>query len=308
MCQICRLHFFFDAAIIKQKDARRSGAQAEGGFPRERGAPFFPRRQGSLPQSRIMVYGGGTMRAFETNDWLLLNSMIYRIYTTEDFETMRQQFLEQLKMVIDFDSADFYLASQEGEGLCDPVTINCDPGLSAAYDELDYSRGIMYSGKTLIYRETDIISDEARVQTEYYQKVYRPNNWHFALQMVLARNKRFLGVVSLYRTIGKQDFQYEDIFVLDILKEHLAWRLSRSRNRDEQAGGKLSVSQAAERYELTRRETAILKLLLEGKDSAGICQEASISPNTLKKHISSIHHKMGTRSRVQLFKMVREME
>ena len=47
------------------------------------------------------------MRAFETNDWLLLNSMIYRIYTTEDFETMRQQFLEQLKMVIDFDSADF---------------------------------------------------------------------------------------------------------------------------------------------------------------------------------------------------------
>ena len=36
------------------------------------------------------------MRAFETNDWLLLNSMIYRIYTTEDFEAMRQQFLEQL--------------------------------------------------------------------------------------------------------------------------------------------------------------------------------------------------------------------
>ena len=26
-----------------------------------------------------------TMRAFETNDWLLLNSMIYKIYTTEDF-------------------------------------------------------------------------------------------------------------------------------------------------------------------------------------------------------------------------------
>ena len=115
-------------------------------------------------------------------------------------------------------------------------------------------------------------------------------------------------MVSLYRTIGKQDFQYEDIFVLDILKEHLSWRLSRSRNHEEQIGGKLSVSQAAERYELTRRETVILRLLLEGKDSAEICGEASISSNTLKKHISSIHHKMGTKSRVQLFKMVREME
>lgn len=41
MCEICRLQFFFNAAIINQKDARRSGAQAEGGFPRERGAPVF---------------------------------------------------------------------------------------------------------------------------------------------------------------------------------------------------------------------------------------------------------------------------
>ena len=42
MCQICRLHFFFDAAIIKQKDARfqtrrPKGASRESGEP-----PFFP--------------------------------------------------------------------------------------------------------------------------------------------------------------------------------------------------------------------------------------------------------------------------
>ena len=51
------------------------------------------------------------MKSFETNDWLVLNSIIYKIYTTNDFDGMRKQFLEQIKTVIDFDSADFYLAS-----------------------------------------------------------------------------------------------------------------------------------------------------------------------------------------------------
>ena len=95
------------------------------------------------------------MRKLETNDWIILNSIIYKIYTTEKFDDMRKELLEQLKMVIDYDSADFFLASkEEGRLLCNPVTYNCDVDLSEMYEHLDYSRGIMVSGKTLIYRET----------------------------------------------------------------------------------------------------------------------------------------------------------
>ena len=50
------------------------------------------------------------MKTLETNDWMILNSIIYKIYTTEDADVMREQFLEQMKMVLDFDSADFFLA------------------------------------------------------------------------------------------------------------------------------------------------------------------------------------------------------
>ena len=172
------------------------------------------------------------MRKLETNDWIILNSIIYKIYTTENFTEMRQELLNQLKMVLDFDSADFYLASTEkGKLLCNPVTLNCDVDFSETYENIDYSRGILGSGKMLVYRETDIISDElgsgkmlvyretdiisdeSRVQTDYYQKVYKPNNWHYALQVVLARHKKFLGAISLYRTIGKEDFQYDDILL-----------------------------------------------------------------------------------------------
>lgn len=249
------------------------------------------------------------MKKMETNDWIMLNNIIYKIYTTENFDDMRYEILDQLKMVLDFDSADFYMASrEEGKLLCDPVTYNCDMDLSEMYEDLDYSRGIVASGKMLIYRETDIISDEARVQTDYYQKVYKPNNWHYALQMVIARNKKFLGAITFYRTIGKENFLYDDIFVLDMLKDHLAYRLEQFYKSEETGMDKITVTEAVAKFDLTKREHMILKQLMSGKDHAQICEELVISSNTLKKHILNIYRKMGIKNRVQLFKMVKEFE
>ena len=249
------------------------------------------------------------MKKMETTDWIMLNNIIYKIYTTENFDDMRYEILDQLKMVLDFDSADFYMASrEEGKLLCDPVTYNCDMDLSEMYEDLDYSRGIVASGKMLIYRETDIISDEARVQTDYYQKVYKPNNWHYALQMVIARNKKFLGAITFYRTIGKENFLYDDIFVLDMLKDHLAYRLEQFYKSEEAGMDKITVTEAVVKYDLTKREHMILKQLMSGKDHAQICEELVISSNTLKKHILNIYRKMGIKNRVQLFKMVKEFE
>lgn len=248
------------------------------------------------------------MRTLETNDWLLLNSIIYKIYTMPDIDEMRMQILEQLKMLIDFDSADFHLAAVDGTNRLDnPVLYNCESDLSAVYAELDYNRGILYSGKTLIYKESDIITDAKRVETDYYKKVYKANNWHYSLQMILARNKEFVGVITFYRTIGKDDFSYDDIFILDLLKDHLAYRLYRHKKVEDTVGGKLSVTAAAEKYSLTRREETILRLLMDGRSNASICEELVITDNTLKKHILNIYRKLGIKNRVGLFKMIKEV-
>lgn len=249
------------------------------------------------------------MKRLETNDWIVLNSIIYKIYTTEDLTAMRKDFLEQMKLVIDFDSADFHLAGSDEEGdLVEAVTYNCEDERAMKYEEMDYSRGIMHGGKSLVYRETDIISDEVRVQSEYYKKVYVPNNWHYSLQMVICKDKKFLGVVTFYRTIGKDDFHYDDIFLLDMLKDHLAFRLEKSRNDKENSGGKITISTAVKEYDLTKREETILRLLLAGLDNEDICDQLVISVNTLKKHVLNIYRKLGIRNRVQMFKMIREKE
>ena len=144
------------------------------------------------------------MRHLDTNDWLMMNGMIYKIYTMEDEKKMRQDFLEQLKLLIDFDAADFYLSSDtQDTGLTDPVSCNCDC-VSGEYDGLDYSRGLLYGGRSMVYRETDLVDDENRKKSSYYQKVYKPNNWHYSMQMILAKDKQFLGVITLYRAVGRK--------------------------------------------------------------------------------------------------------
>lgn len=249
------------------------------------------------------------MRTLDTNDWIFLNSIIYKIYTMNNIDDMREQFLEQMKMLIDYDSADFLLASPDGENkLVSPVLFNCEEDMSIAYDELDYSRGILYSGRTLIYRETDIIDDSKRVETDYYKKVYKINNWHYSLQMVLARKKEFVGVITFYRSIGKDDFVYDDIFILDLLKDHLAYRLYQQKKSGNLVSEKLSVAGATEIYNLTRREETILRLLMEGRDNTTICESLVISENTLKKHILNLYRKLGINNRVGLFKMIREKD
>ena len=249
------------------------------------------------------------MRTLETNDWILLNNIIYKIYTVSDITEMREQFLDQMKMLIDYDSADFHLASPDGENrLVSPVLYNCEEDLSMVYEEIDYSRGILYGGRTLIYRETDIISDTKRMEDDYYKKVYKANQWHYSLQMVLARKKEFVGVVTFYRTIGKDDFVYDDVFILDLLKDHLAYRLYQQKKSNDHTGEKLSVRAAAEMYDLTRREEAVLRLLMEGRSNAQICETMAIAENTLKKHILNVYRKLGINNRTGLFKMILEKE
>lgn len=232
------------------------------------------------------------MRAMETNELLLMNSIVYEIYTMDDLDTMRLQLLEQLQQLVEFDSADFFLAGDSEEGhLARPVTFHCNPDSSTRYDPIDYSRGILYSGKCMVYRETDIMSDERRIETEYYQRVYRPNGWHYSMQIILGKEQAFLGVITLYRKTGKEDFSYDDVFLLDMLKEHLAYRLYREAQEEGVAPDKLSLNEAVEKFELTKRERTVLAMLLQGKDNENISEELAITTNTLKKHILNLYRK-----------------
>jgi two-component system NarL family response regulator len=51
--------------------------------------------------------------------------------------------------------------------------------------------------------------------------------------------------------------------------------------------------------ELTPREEAVLRLIAHGADNVAIGAELSISPHTVKQHVTNIFEKLGVHSRVQ---------
>ena len=344
------------------------------------------------------------MPNLEANQWVALNNLIYHIYAEEDPLRMRERFLQDLRLLIEYDSADFFLSGRlkkqveeirrgvsagegagsaptssrqkaaaagqmgatagaaspsdvtvpwqkaaaagqmgatagadslsdvtvpwqkavaagqmgatadEGAGaghdpdfLTDPVYYNCEKNLSAEYDKMDYSRSLVYSGKAMVYRDTDVMPDEDRVKTEYFRRIYKANSWHYSLQLVLAYGGTCLGAATFYRREGEKNFSFDDVFLLDSLKEHLSLRLQRDYEREKEeaareAERKPSVAEAASRFGLTERETTVLGLLMDGQSHPEICAGLSIANNTLKKHIQSIYRKVGVSGRLALFR------
>lgn len=253
------------------------------------------------------------MHSLETNDWMVINNIVYQINSIEDSVIMRRNFLTQMALVLDFDSADFYIASElNSHTLTAPVFYNYKPkedeNYMEKYDGLDYSRGLMFGGKSKVYRESDIISEEKRIQTEYYKNYFAPNNWHHTLNIILAHKNQFVGVACFFRLKGKEDYSYEDSFLLDMIKEHLAFRLYKDLSNNLDKNKKISVSECARTYSLTKREESVLHELMNGLESNEIASRLCITNNTLKKHILNIYKKLNIKNRVQLFKLVREKE
>ncbi|OLR59746.1 hypothetical protein BHF70_09065 [Anaerostipes sp. 494a] len=243
----------------------------------------------------------------KNSDWIILNSITYKIHSISDEKQMRLSIMKRLENLIDFDSASFYLASPFNEKeLTEPVGIEYSledmNDYVSHFKNMDYSEGLMFTGKNIAYRESDLAEDEVRKNTDYYKAVYDVQGWHYSLHLNICYQEQFLGVMSFFRKKGKEDFRYEDIFVLDMLKDHLALRLYRE--RESKIHQKFSVSQCADQYHLSPKETMVLGYLIHDASAEEIAQELGISISTLRKHCNHLYQKMGISQRIQLYEMV----
>ena len=268
---------------------------------------------------------------------MVLSDAIYKIHTMEDFNEMRLSVLKSLEFVIPSPLLTFYLANPEDRSrLADPVGIAeghiLDPGAPKAssglgavhpaevslvqyleeFEDIDYTRWVFSAPSAKVYRETDFMSDEERMQTEYYQRMYAPANIHYSIILTLNHRGVFYGCICLYRKRDADDFTEDEMFILDLLKEHLSYRLAMQSGDLLPPNGIAVDDPATNRekilfdYGLTKRETEIVLLLLEGSSREEICEQLFIAPNTLKKHVMHIYKKLNVSSWRELFCMFRE--
>ncbi len=244
------------------------------------------------------------------NELTLLNGLIYKIYATEDPRGMRESVLGDLKSLIGYDMATFELASPtQPYHVTDPVGVGTSRASMERYlrevQEYDYGRWTYAAPSGGVYRESDFMPDEKRVKTPYYRNFFKPEGVHFCVMLVIIRNREFLGVLALFRSRETGDFSSRDQFILSLLQDHLGFRLEAEKKKEGQVPSLLPDRQKLEeRYGLTRRESEITELLLQGAGNPSICGRCGIAPTTLKKHISNIYRKTGIRSARELIQMI----
>ena len=255
------------------------------------------------------------MRNLNENEWIVLIETIYNLNSNEDSRKMRSIFLELIKGLIPYDSAIFYIADTRGEHLlADPVVVNYDKDLILSYiefgEELDYTWGMMQCARSMVFRDSDLMSNEFREDSEFYRRYLKPQGLHYVMQGIFSYERKFLGLVSLLRSKRNGDFSEKEIFMMDMLKDHISLRLYQEERRKSinysDARKHLDLEIYIEKYGLTKKESDVFKLLAEGLENSEICEQLCITNHTLKKHILNIYKKTGVNSRLKLFRLVEE--
>lgn len=249
------------------------------------------------------------------NDIMLINDIIYKIHTIEDLDTMRQSVLTTLKLLIPYEIATFTLAEPDSDSpyeLISPVYIGIHPEQWESYAnefaDMDYTRWTFAAPIAKAYRETDLMIDETRINTPYYQKMFVSGNIHYSAILTIIHDSKFYGCINLFRKKDDIDFTDIEMLMLDILKDHVSYRLAKAykintlTDRNYPDKDKLT-----DIYRLTPREIEILFLLLDNIDRDEICNRLSISQNTLKKHTANIYRKVAVNSHRELIRLMESL-
>ena len=176
-----------------------------------------------------------------------------------------------------------------------------------AYYEKDYLNYIFeISSDVITYKDTEILEDSLKKKTEFYREFLRPNNIPFGAGILLARDTEILGIINLFRSGELGDFSDKDMYIFDILKEHMTnvtYRLRNARTESNRYKYK-NLDKAVVHYGLTAKEHEVALQILEGKSNMEISEKMIISLSTVKKHVYNIYTKVGVKARAQFIALL----
>lgn len=244
------------------------------------------------------------------NTALNLNSIIHQIYNVEDFNEMKKTIITLIRSLIPCTCGSILMTKGGNRQVfCDPVTVpESYEDIEREYikcQDMDGSLWVVRRKQSTVFRDTDLMPDETREQTEYYQKCFRPFGIHYSVDLTITNGQKIMGIMTLYRTKGEGDFTTDEMRILQLLSMHLDARFSKSLKAADAAPAKAQIARFAKDYCLTARETEVLQLVLKNCDNREIAEDLCISENTLKKHLQNLYKKADVSSRVQLIALAR---
>lgn len=245
------------------------------------------------------------MGTLKETEWLTVNKVLLELYDISDITIFANRVLRIFRMLIPYSKGYFIIFDEEekinreyssflemDEEIYDIYIDN--------YYEKDYLKYVFdISNHTVTYRDTDIMDEGMRRKTDFYREFLSPNDIPYGAGVLLCREGKNIGVMNYFRNRMLGDFSDKDMFILDILKEHLSHMLLRLMKQDV-PDSRQRYKKAAVLYGLSEREEEVLFCMLENMSNGEIAEKLCISLSTVKKHVYHIFEKMNVNTRTQM--------
>ncbi len=244
-------------------------------------------------------------------EWNTINNILLELYTIENIDLLSQKLFLVLRMLISYTKGYMILLDENRNIIEDKSHFEgmADKGVSDyinRYYNDDYLR-LVYeiSPETMVYRDSDIMNDDIRMQTDFFKKFLKFEDIPYGCGILIVHQKRVIAIFNLFRNDVYGDFSDKDIYILNILKRHIENMVYKNVYLNRQKTFNPECFEiASKKYELTKRESEILMLVCQGMLNNEICDMLSISLSTVKKHIYNLYIKTGVKSRTQLVNLV----
>lgn len=247
------------------------------------------------------------------NEWNTINNILLDLYTITDINVLSQKIMRMFRILIPYTKGYFILLDEEEQIMDDMYWfVNMDESAIDKYINNYYSQDyIQYlyeiSIETTVYKDTDIIHDDIRTQTDFYKQFLKPVDIPYGCGILIMKNGKIIGTFNLFRSQSLGDFSDKDIYILTVFKKHvenMVFKLLENSSQD--TGYERCCESIVEKYKLTQRENEVLRLLSKGLSNNEICEELVVSISTIKKHLYNLYNKTGVKNRTQLINLLYE--
>ena len=240
-------------------------------------------------------------------EWEIINNLLLELYSQDDMNELTRKLMHALQDLIPYTKGyvmllDRYGSIRESESCFVGMSeVEVDAYLHRYYSK-DYLQSLYaVSHETRVYRDTDILEESQRQQTEFFHKFLLPADIPYGCGILVIRKERIFAIFNLFRSAELGDFTDKEIELLNVLKRHVENMIVQVTGLGQRHQLLAQCCQAARaQYGLTERESEVLQLLTDGLSNSEICERLAVSISTVKKHIYHLFGKMQVKSRTQL--------
>ena len=247
-------------------------------------------------------------------DWRFIIDSIYRINSTREVEQLEYEALECLLTLIHCTQGTFFIVDEGSSGsnlsFGRPVAVGQPARFFKEFIEGDYNKDPYFNGtgainKTEVFKDSDLMPEEYRMQTRLYQDIYAKQGIHYGLRAYLVHEGETIGNISMFNAREKGDFTDKDETVLTALAPHIAMKLHELLVKERSAKGQAPRGMT-DRFGFSMRESEVVAQALGRLSDQQIATKLNVSLSTVKKHLHNAYRKAGVGSRSQLAALIRK--